>query len=97
VLPSYREGLPQVVMTAMAMGRPCIVSDVPGCRDLVTHHKDGIVIAPQSAGALAEAATLVVRIPALLGPWARAAAQTARAKFDAVHHAADLVRRLQAL
>lgn len=88
VLPSYREGCPRVVMEAMALGRPCIVSDAPGCRDLVTHLRDGVVVARQSAAALAEGMTLVIRTRALLAPWARAAAWSAKTKFSTAGRAA---------
>src|SRR6185295_638604 len=81
VLPAYRENCPRVVMEAMALGRPCIVSDAPGLADLVTHYRDGVVVARESAAALAEGMTLIVRTPALLKPWSRAAAQTAHEKF----------------
>ncbi|KAA8981909.1 glycosyltransferase family 4 protein [Halospina sp. K52047b] len=35
VLPSYREGMPRTVLEAAAMGRPAIVTDVPGCREAI--------------------------------------------------------------
>ncbi|WP_229145645.1 glycosyltransferase family 4 protein [Alcanivorax sp. 1008] len=35
VLPSYREGMPRTVLEAAAMGRPAIVTDVPGCRHAI--------------------------------------------------------------
>ncbi|CAH7394311.1 putative Glycosyl transferase [Vibrio chagasii] len=35
ILPSYREGLPRVLMESLAIGRPILGSDVPGCRDLI--------------------------------------------------------------
>ncbi len=36
VFPSYREGLPRVVIEAMSWGLPCICSDIPGCRELLS-------------------------------------------------------------
>jgi len=35
VLPSYREGTPRTVLESMAMGRPIITTDAPGCRETV--------------------------------------------------------------
>lgn len=41
VLPSYREGLPRVILEAMSMSLPVITNDVAGCRSLVTHGENG--------------------------------------------------------
>lgn len=41
ILPSYREGLPRVILEAMSMSLPVITNDVPGCRSLVTHGENG--------------------------------------------------------
>jgi glycosyltransferase involved in cell wall biosynthesis len=41
VLPSYREGMPRTVLEAASMGRPAIVTDVPGCRQAVVDGETG--------------------------------------------------------
>ena len=55
VLPSYREGVPRSLLEGAAMGRPLIASDVPGCREVVEHERNGFLCEPRSALALAEA------------------------------------------
>lgn len=52
VLPSYREGMPKCVMEAAAIGRPAIVSDVPGCRQSITPGHTGWLCKPRSADSL---------------------------------------------
>lgn len=44
VFPSYREGFPNVVMQAGAMGLPCIVSDINGCNEIIIHEKNGYIV-----------------------------------------------------
>ncbi|XGA80994.1 glycosyltransferase family 4 protein [Halomonas sp. CH40] len=55
VLPSYREGMPRTVLEAAAMGRPAIVSDVPGCRHAVKAGVTGWLCQVKSADSLANA------------------------------------------
>jgi len=56
VLPSYyREGVPRSILEAMAMGRPIITTDMPGCRETVVDGKNGFLVSPRSADALARA------------------------------------------
>lgn len=55
VFPSYREGFPNVVMQAGAMGLPCIVSDINGCNEIVIQDKNGIIIPPKNEPDLREA------------------------------------------
>lgn len=43
VLPSYREGLPRAILEAMSMGKPIVVTDVPGCRTLIEPGKNGFL------------------------------------------------------
>jgi glycosyltransferase involved in cell wall biosynthesis len=55
VLPSYREGLPKVLLEAAACGKPLIATDVPGCRDIVTHGVNGLLVPVRDPAALAAA------------------------------------------
>jgi len=54
VLPSYREGTPKSVLEAMAMGKPIITSDVPGCREPVIDRVNGYLVPPRNSYLLAE-------------------------------------------
>ena len=49
LLPSYREGLSKFLLEAAAVGRPLLVSNVPGCRDLVEQYDNGIIFEPRSS------------------------------------------------
>lgn len=44
VLPSYRVGTPRIVLEAMAMGRPIITTDEPGCREKVLDGENGFLV-----------------------------------------------------
>ena len=46
--PSYREGFPNVVMQAGAMGLPSIVSDINGCNEIIVEGKNGLIIPPKN-------------------------------------------------
>jgi len=53
VLPSYREGMPRTVLEAASMGRPAIVTDVPGCRQAVVDGETGWLCQVRDAESLA--------------------------------------------
>ena len=55
VLPSYREGLPKVLIEAAAVGRPVVTTDVPGCRDAIEPETTGVLVPPRNASLLARA------------------------------------------
>lgn len=54
-LPSYREGLPKVLLEAAACGRAIVATDVPGCREIVADGDNGLLIPARDAVALAAA------------------------------------------
>lgn len=55
VFPSYREGFPNVVIEAGAMGLPSIVTDINGSREIIEDGRNGVVIPPRSSEALRDA------------------------------------------
>jgi len=52
VFPSYREGFPNVVLQAGAMGLPSIVTDINGCNEIIVQKQNGIIIPSRSADSL---------------------------------------------
>lgn len=55
VLPSYREGLPKVLIEAAACGRAVVTTDAPGCRDAIEPGVSGLLVPAKDAVALAAA------------------------------------------
>lgn len=54
-LPSYREGMPKVLLEACASGRAVITTDTPGCRDVIHAGRNGLLVPPRDVEALAAA------------------------------------------
>jgi glycosyltransferase involved in cell wall biosynthesis len=54
-LPSYREGLPKVLLEAAAAGRAIVTTNVPGCREIVHDGDNGLLVPPRDPAALADA------------------------------------------
>jgi glycosyltransferase involved in cell wall biosynthesis len=82
VLPSYREGLPQSLIEGAACGRPLITTDVPGCRDVVDDHVDGLLVPVRDASALAGAIAHLQDDPSFARRLGEAARAKALAKYD---------------
>lgn len=78
VLPSYREGLPKVLIEAAACGRAVVTTDVPGCRDAIVSGKTGLLVPARDVSALANAIQSLIEDPVrrkMMGAEGRALAE----------------------
>jgi glycosyltransferase involved in cell wall biosynthesis len=82
-LPSYREGMPRTVQEAMACGKPCVVTDVTGCRDAVRDGDNGLLVPPRDAPALAQALARLLLDADLRQRMGRRGRERAVAEFSA--------------
>lgn len=82
VLPSYREGTPRTVLEAMAMGRPVITTDAPGCRETVTDGVNGFLVPVKSVDGLVGAMEKFITDPALINTMGQASRKIAEERFD---------------
>lgn len=62
VLPSYREGIPRTMIESAAMAKPLIVSDAPGCRDVVLDGQTGYLCEVKNALSLAQRCELFLTL-----------------------------------
>jgi glycosyltransferase involved in cell wall biosynthesis len=62
-LPSLREGVPKVLIEAAACGRPIVATDAPGCREIVRHGDNGLLVPVKDSAALADALRVMVQNP----------------------------------
>lgn len=81
VLPSYREGLPKVLIEAAACGRAVITTDVPGCRDAIESNITGLLVAAKNAEDLADAIEKLVTDSELRVTMGAAGRQLAEREF----------------
>jgi glycosyltransferase involved in cell wall biosynthesis len=82
VLPSYREGLPKVLIEAAACGRAVVTTDVPGCRDAIEPGRTGLLVPVRDAVALADAIERLVVNPEIRATMGRMGRALAEREFD---------------
>lgn len=83
VLPSrYREGTPRSSLEAMAMGRPVITCDAPGCRETVEEGENGFLVRPRSVEDLTAAMERFILDPELARTMGAKSRALAERKFD---------------
>lgn len=81
VLPSLKEGLPYVVMEAMAASLPAVATDVGGLSDLITSGQDGILVPPKDPAALTDALRALCQDAGTRAKIGAHARETAATKF----------------
>jgi glycosyltransferase involved in cell wall biosynthesis len=94
VLPSYHEGMPRTVLEAMAMGRPIITTDAPGCRETVVDGDNGFLVPIKDATALAHAMEQFILNPELIEKMGRRSRVIAEERFDVNMVNNDILRSM---
>jgi len=92
VLPSWREGAPCSVMEGMSMGRPAVVTDAPGCREVVMSGVNGHMAPPRDPQALADAMERFILRPEDIASMGAAGRAIAVEEFDARKVAVRILR-----
>lgn len=97
VLASWREGMPRSAIEAAAMGKPLVLTDIRGCREVARDGDEGLLIPVRDPGALAGAVTKLLDDPARRVELGRAARVRALRLFDEKRVAAMVADRSTAL
>ena len=94
VLPSYREGTPRTVLEAMAMGRPVITTDAPGCRQTVEHGVNGFLVPVRDADALADRMSWFLHNPDAVTSMGAESRRICLERFDVVQVNREMIKHL---
>ncbi len=95
VLPSYREGAPRSVLEAMAMGKPIITTDVPGCRETVVDGENGYLVPVHGVDALSVAMLRFRNAPDLIERMGKRSREIVVERYDVKKVNAQLIRAMQ--
>jgi glycosyltransferase involved in cell wall biosynthesis/ribosomal protein S18 acetylase RimI-like enzyme len=90
VLASWREGMPRSAIEAAAMGKPLVLTDIRGCREVIRDGEEGFLVPPRDPGRLAEAILRLLHDWSLRRRMGRAARARALERFDE-HRVAETV------
>jgi glycosyltransferase involved in cell wall biosynthesis/ribosomal protein S18 acetylase RimI-like enzyme len=97
VLASWREGMPRSAIEAAAMGRPLVLTDIRGCREVARHDREALLVPPRDPQALAAAILRLADDPALRQRLAAAARARALERFSEAAVADRVVGHYRAL
>ena len=82
VFPSYREGLPRVILEAGLCRLPVVASSIPGVREIIRHRRHGLLVPPRQPVKLARALTWMIRNPAARERMGNALQKTVQLRFS---------------
>jgi glycosyltransferase involved in cell wall biosynthesis len=82
VLPSYREGFPNVVMQACCLERACIVTNINGCNEIINDTKTGLIVEPKQSQPLYDAMKFMIMHPEERKAFGKAARTFVAANYD---------------
>jgi len=82
VFPSYREGFPNSVLQAAAMGLPSIVSNINGCNEIIINNFNGLIIPPRNINRLVEKMILLIENDSLRNNLSANARESIITRYD---------------
>jgi glycosyltransferase involved in cell wall biosynthesis len=82
LLPSWREGLPKILIEAACAGKALLAADVPGCREVIDHEKNGWLTEVKNASSLEQGLHALLLDEKLRERLGLAAREKALAEFD---------------
>lgn len=97
LFPSHNEGLPNVVMEAMAAGLPVVATDVGGTSEIVKHERTGLLVPREDVPAMVEAVSRLLEDMPFAQAMAKAGREMIRQNFDVdknVHILRDMLEQL---
>lgn len=93
VMPSYEENFGNVLLEAMASGRPCIGTNSGGTPEIIDHGRTGLLVEPKSATSLAQGLEKLLSDPS----WAASLGKSARRKAVETYDLESVFQRVNAL
>ena len=97
VFPSYREGFPNVVLQAAAMGLPSIVSNINGCNEIISDGDNGLIVKVKEVAGLRKAMEKLINEDALRDKLASQARKSVEQKYDQLYVWAEIDKAYQKL
>lgn len=82
ILPSYHEGTPRTSLEAMAVGRPIITTDAPGCRETVINGKNGFMVPIRDVDSLIDKVEYFIDNPNMVKVMGLESHHLAKDKYD---------------
>lgn len=90
-----RDGIPNVILEAMAMGLPIVSTQISGIPEAVIDQRTGLTVSPDNPDQLAGALDLILRNPEFAQAMGKRAREKASSTFDAREHAQSLVHQMK--